>query len=94
MSKADVDHPNKLLANPQFSMVVVKMTIRAGASPKDRFDVEVEVPPTCGTKSLAGGYLMATRLHETLIAGSTTANRQRPCHCPGPGHGRQRQEAQ
>ncbi len=69
MSKAGVEHANKLLSNPQFSMVIVKMTIRAGASPQDRFDVDVEVPPSCATKSLAGGYLMATRLRETLLAG-------------------------
>ncbi|HWT81441.1 MAG TPA: flagellar basal body P-ring protein FlgI, partial [Candidatus Methylomirabilis sp.] len=69
MSKAGVEHASKLLGNPQFSMVMVKMTIRAGANPQDRFDVDVEVPPACATKSLAGGYLMATRLRETLVAG-------------------------
>jgi flagellar basal body P-ring protein FlgI len=69
MSKAGVEHANKLLSNPQFSMVIVKMTIRAGADPQDRFDVDVEVPPACSTRSLAGGYLMATRLRETLVAG-------------------------
>ncbi len=69
MSKAGIEHASKLLASPQFSMVFVKMTIRAGAAPKDRFDIDVEVPPGCATKSLAGGYLMATRLRETLVAG-------------------------
>ncbi len=69
MSKAGVEHPNKLLANPQFSMVIVKMIIRAGASPQDRFDIDLEVPSACATKSLAGGYLMVTRLRETLVAG-------------------------
>jgi len=69
MSKAGVEHASKLLASPQFSMVIVKMTIPTGADPQDRFDVEVEVPPACGTKSLAGGYLMATRLREILVAG-------------------------
>ena len=71
MSKAGVEHPSKLLGNPQFSMVIVKMTIRPGASPQDRFDVDVEVPPACATKSLAGGYLMATRMRETLLAGGS-----------------------
>ena len=47
------------------------MTIPTGASPTDRLDVEVEVPPACGTKSLAGGYLMATRLREVLVAGGS-----------------------
>jgi flagellar basal body P-ring protein FlgI len=69
MSKAGVEHASKLLSNPQFSMVIVRMVIPVGASPQDRLDVEVEVPPACGTTSLAGGYLMATRLHEVMIAG-------------------------
>jgi flagellar basal body P-ring protein FlgI len=68
MSKAGVEHASKLLANPQFSMVIVKMTIPNGCSPEDRFDIDVEVPPACGTKSLAGGYLMSTRLREVLVA--------------------------
>ncbi|WP_410970254.1 hypothetical protein, partial [Salmonella sp. SAL4458] len=46
-----------------------RMVIPAGANPQDRFDVEVEVPPACGTTSLTGGYLMATRLREVMIAG-------------------------
>src|SRR3954451_16681674 len=69
MSKAGVEHASKLLGNSQFSMVIVRMTIPTGATPKDRLDVEVEVPPACGTKTLAGGYLMATRLREVMVAG-------------------------
>ena len=69
MSKAGVEHASKLLASPQFSMVIVRMTIPIGVTPKDRLDVQVEVPPACGTKSLAGGYLMATRLREVMVAG-------------------------
>ncbi|MFO0891815.1 MAG: flagellar basal body P-ring protein FlgI [Isosphaeraceae bacterium] len=69
MSKAGVEHASKLLGNPQFSMVLVRMVIPAGANPQDRLDIEVEVPPACGTTSLAGGYLMATRLREVMIAG-------------------------
>src|SRR5262249_49240621 len=37
-------------------------------SPTDRLDVQVEVPPACGTKSLAGGYLLMTRLYQVAIA--------------------------
>jgi flagellar basal body P-ring protein FlgI len=69
MSKAGVEHASKLLTNPHFSMVIVRMVIPSGANPSDRLDVEVEVPPACGTTSLAGGYLMATRLREVMIAG-------------------------
>jgi flagellar basal body P-ring protein FlgI len=68
MSKAGVEKAEKLLASAQVSMVIVRLTIPIGVSPKDKLDVQVEVPPACGTKSLAGGYLLLTRLHEVLIA--------------------------
>ena len=64
MSKAGVEHAEKLLANPKFSMVLVRLTIQIGISSTDRLDVQVEVPQACGTTSLAGGYLMMTRLRE------------------------------
>ena len=62
MSKAGVEKPERLLSNPQISMVIVRMTIPMGVDPTDRLDVHVEVPPACGTKSLAGGYLLTSRL--------------------------------
>ena len=45
-------------------MVIVRLMIPIGVNTKDRLDVQVEVPPACGTTSLAGGYLMQTRLRE------------------------------
>jgi len=69
MSKAGVEHASKLLESKRFSMVIVRMKIPTGAAPRDRFDVEIELPPASATKSLAGGYLMLTRLREHLIAG-------------------------
>jgi flagellar basal body P-ring protein FlgI len=71
MSKAGVEKAEKYLTNPQVSMVIVRLTIPVGVNPTDRLDVQVEVPPACGTKSLAGGYLMMTRLREVLLAGGT-----------------------
>src|SRR5262249_2998867 len=68
MSKAGVEKAEKLLANPSVSMVIVRLTIPVGVSPKDRLDVQVEVPPACGTKSLAGGYLLMARLREVMLA--------------------------
>lgn len=62
MKKANVEHPERLLADPRFSMVVVKMAIPMGVGPEDPIDVQVEVPPGCSTKSLAGGYLIKSRL--------------------------------
>jgi flagellar basal body P-ring protein FlgI len=71
MSKAGVEKGEKLLTNPQVSLVVVKLTIPVGVGPKDRLDVQVEVPSGCGTTSLSGGYLLTTRLREVLLSGNT-----------------------
>jgi flagellar basal body P-ring protein FlgI len=71
MSKAGVEKAERLLASPQVSMVMVRLTIPIGVDPKDHLDVQVEVPPACATKSLAGGYLLLTRLREVLIAGGS-----------------------
>ncbi len=68
MTKAGVEKCEKLLASTHVSMVIVRLTIPIGISPTDKLDVQVEVPPACGTKSLAGGYLLLTRLHEILIS--------------------------
>jgi flagellar basal body P-ring protein FlgI len=62
MSKAGVEHPERWLANPQLSIVLVRMTIPMGVGPSDPIDVQVEVPQGCPTKSLAGGYLLTARL--------------------------------
>ena len=69
MSKAGVEHAEKLLDSPQVSMVIVRLTIPIGVGPGDRLDVQVEVPQACSTRSLAGGYLLMTRLREVMIAG-------------------------
>lgn len=63
MNKANVEHPERILADPRFSMVVVKMTIPMGVGPGDPIDVQVEIPPGCATKSLVGGYLLTARLY-------------------------------
>src|SRR5262249_9776449 len=71
MTKAGVEHADKLLANPKWSMVNVKLTIPIGVTHTDRLDVQVEVPQGCGTTSLAGGYLMFTRLREVARGAGT-----------------------
>ena len=48
--------------------MIVRLTIPIGVTSTDRLDVQVEVPPACGTTSLAGGYLMMTRLREVARA--------------------------
>ncbi|WP_165075075.1 flagellar basal body P-ring protein FlgI [Paludisphaera rhizosphaerae] len=69
MNKAGIDHPSKLLESKQYAMVIVRMKIPTGGSPRDRFDVDLELPPASSVKSLAGGYLMFTRLREVLHTG-------------------------
>ncbi len=69
MSKAGVERPAAFLENKSFAAVIVRMKIPTGASPRDRFDVELELPPASSVKSLAGGFLMPTRLREVLQAG-------------------------
>lgn len=84
MSKAGVEHPDRLLTNPRVSMVLVTLTIPIGVNPTDRLDVQVSVPPSCGTKSLAGGYLLMTRLREVLLAGNTPKGGQDLAMAQGP----------
>ena len=67
MSKAGVEHPERKLASPQMSIVIVRMTIPMGVDSKDPLDVQVEVPPGCPTKSLAGGYLLTARLFPVAL---------------------------
>ena len=94
MSKAGVEKGEKLLTNPQVSMVIVRLTIPVGVGPKDRLDVQVEVPHGCGTTSLAGGYLLTTRLREVLIAGGTPQGEFRRRTRPGAGDDRHPGQAQ
>jgi flagellar basal body P-ring protein FlgI len=68
MSKAGVENANRILKDKRFSLVIVHARIPTGVTPADRLDVELELPPGCGTTSLAGGYLLQTRLRELMIA--------------------------
>jgi flagellar basal body P-ring protein FlgI len=69
MSKAGVEHPERILASPQASLVIVRMVIPMGVGPTDPIDVQVEVPSGCPTKSLAGGYLLSARLFRVAYSG-------------------------
>ena len=69
MRKAGIESAESYLKDSRFSMVIIRMTIPPGASPKDRIDADVELPPGCGTKSLAGGRLLECRLREMRVAG-------------------------
>jgi flagellar basal body P-ring protein FlgI len=71
MRKAGVENANQILKDKRFSLVIVRARIPTGVTPADRLDVELELPPASGTTSLAGGYLLSTRLREMMIAGGT-----------------------
>ena len=84
MRKAQVEKPNELLKNPKVSMVIVTMTVLPGVSPSDRLDVHVAVPTGCGTKSLAGGYLLQTRLRELMVLGGVPKEGSEAAFAQGP----------
>lgn len=67
MQKSGVEHPERLLKNASVSMVTVRALIPAGVSMKDKFDIEIELPPGSATSSLAGGFLMSTRLAQRAM---------------------------
>jgi flagellar basal body P-ring protein FlgI len=71
MRKAGVENANQILKDKRFSLVIVHAEIPTGSTPADRIDVALELPPACGTTSLAGGYLLQTRLRPMMIAGGT-----------------------
>ncbi|MFO0907226.1 MAG: flagellar basal body P-ring protein FlgI [Isosphaeraceae bacterium] len=84
MRKAGVEKPNEWLKNPKVAMVIVRMTVPSGVSPSDRLDVNIELPPASGTKSLAGGYLLETRLREVAVLGGVPKEGQEAALARGP----------
>ncbi len=84
MAKVGVEKPERLLARPDVSMVIVKMSIPMGVNPDDPIDVQVEVPPACGTKSLAGGYLLGCRLYRIAMAKGETLRDHELATAQGP----------
>lgn len=62
MKKAQVPHPEQILARRDNSLVIVKGTVPMGITKDDAFDVKVELDPASATTSLAGGILLRTDL--------------------------------
>ncbi len=71
MQARGVIDPNTLLASLSTSLVWVHGYLPPGCRKGDRFDVAVEVPVSHDTSSLAGGWLMQTRLAEKAVVGNT-----------------------
>ena len=71
MQARGVVEPAALLASPSTSLSWVHGYLPAGVRKGDRFDIYVEVPADNDTMSLAGGWLMETRLAEMAVIGNT-----------------------
>ncbi len=71
MQARGVIEPNSLLASLGTSLVWVHGYLPPGCRKGDRFDIAVEVPVSHDTTSLAGGWLMETRLAEKAIVANT-----------------------
>ena len=84
MRKAQVENSNGILKDPKVSMVIVRVNVPAGVSPSDRLDAEIELPPNCGTSSLAGGYLLQCRLREVLVLGGSMKEGNDAAFAQGP----------
>ena len=70
MQERGVVEPNTLLAAPSTSLTWVHGFLPPGIRKGDRFDIFVEVPADSETTSLAGGWLMETRLSELAVLGN------------------------
>ena len=70
MQARGVVEPNGLLASTSTSLVWVHGYLPPGVRRGDRYDVHVEVPRDSETSSLAGGWLMETRMAEMAVLGS------------------------
>ena len=84
MRKAGVENSNRILADPRFTLVIVHASIPPGTNSTDRLDVALELPPASGTTSLAGGYLLSTRLREIMIAGGAPKQGPEMANAQGP----------
>ncbi|MBM4023029.1 MAG: hypothetical protein FJ284_12480, partial [Planctomycetes bacterium] len=71
MQARGVVDPNTLLASLGTSLVWAHGYLPAGCRKGDRFDITVEVPANNDTTSLAGGWLMETRLAEKAVVANT-----------------------
>lgn len=69
MQARGVDSPNTILASKTVSLVLVQAFLRPGIQKGERVDCEVRIPGHSETTSLAGGYLMETRLQEMALLG-------------------------
>jgi flagellar basal body P-ring protein FlgI len=70
MNRREVDHPNRILASPNTSLVVVRGFLRPGIQAGDRFDVEVRTTSQSDSTSLRNGWLMESYMTELAVLGA------------------------
>jgi hypothetical protein len=70
MQRHDVRQPDQVLASPHTALVLVRAVLPPGINKGDRIDVEVRAPSRSKATSLAGGWLMESRLHEVAVIDS------------------------
>ena len=73
MQGRHVENANEVLASPNTSLVLVRGVLPPGVRKGDPIDVEVQVPSRSKTTSLAGGWLMQTRLREMAVLNNRIA---------------------
>ncbi len=62
MRAARVEHPERVLASRERSLVIVRAKIPVGITKADVFDADIELTAGSSTSSLAGGQLLLTKL--------------------------------
>ena len=71
MRKSGVEHPERLFRGvggaSNASVVIVRANFPAGLTTRDKFDLEIELPPASSTTSLAGGWLVETQLGQKAM---------------------------
>jgi flagellar basal body P-ring protein FlgI len=71
MQSHDVKDPDKVLASPTTSMVIVRAYLPPGVQKGDPLDLEVRVPSRSETTSLRGGWLLPARLRQMEVLGGS-----------------------
>ena len=71
MQSHEVRNPDKFLAVPSNSLVLVRGYLPPGVQKGETFDVEVRLPSRSETTSLRGGWLMKTRMRQMEVLGGT-----------------------
>jgi len=74
MQARGVESPNSVLGSKNTSLVLVQAHLRPGIQKGDHIDVEVRIPSHSETTSLAGGFLLETRLTEMAVLDDNRAH--------------------